>query len=116
LSHTPIKLFNCFKTKQTSTRFLLQLRLCLRSFNSLANRQVAATRFSSLHPSPTALGKTPRLSHAPILFDFLLILRRSGKNCGQKQNLRCLYFLIVSKIPRYTRQTTRVCALKYYTE
>ena len=57
LRHTPICILLFFW--QLSARFLLQLRLCLHSHSSLANRQVAATPFSSLLPPPAALGNVP---------------------------------------------------------
>ena len=40
-------------------RLLLWLRLCLRSFHALANRQVTATPFCSLLPPPAALANVP---------------------------------------------------------
>ena len=64
LRYTPIK-YSIKMICSCPLRFLLQLRLCHRKNDWLANRQVAATPFSSLAPPQAALGNvlsgaTPR--------------------------------------------------------
>ena len=57
--------------KKFAARFLLQLRLCRRKRRLLANRQVAATPYPSLHPPPAALGNVPTALH-PVFMDDIL--------------------------------------------